>query len=317
MASVPKPEPNAPYPRLFFQRGVNFTAEGPVGYSPEHSARVLDHLVRNGVNAIALVPYGFSPLGRPEVQFRNMSWERDDDVEAVTALAHRRGVKVMLKPQIWVGGGWPADIDFTNAAARGEWFRQYRAFLEHYSKLATRIHADVLCIGVEFGKMTTYEREWRDLIAIARTLYPGPLVYGAVQGPEFESIRFWDALDYIGLNNYYPMPDDLRTDDMVRRVEAVQKRYQRPVLFTEAGFSSYKDPHRAPWDETPRDLAPDEQARCYEAILTAFYHKPWFQGVYWWKVGTNGYGGVNDGSHTPWGKPAMEVVAHWYTKGGR
>ena len=31
----------------------------------------------------------------------------------------------------------------------------------------------------------------------------------------------------------------------------------------------------------------------------------------------NGFGGPEDGSHTPWGKPAMDVVARWYLRGGR
>ena len=39
---------------------------------------------------------------------------------------------------------------------------------------------------------------------------------------------------------------------------------------------------------------------------------PGFQGMYWWKVGSNGYGGSQDGTHTPWGKPAMEVVSRGY-----
>jgi hypothetical protein len=43
------------------------------------------------------------------------------------------------------------------------------------------------------------------------------------------------------------------------------------VLFTEAGFWSYAHPNRAPWDETPRALAHAGQARCYEAVLKAFY----------------------------------------------
>jgi hypothetical protein len=52
-------------------------------------------------------------------------------------------------------------------------------------------------------------------------------------------------------------------------------------------------------------------------IFKAFYAKPWFNGMYWWKVGTNGFGGPEDGSHTPWGKPAMDVVKRWYVNGGR
>ncbi|MFN0170772.1 MAG: glycoside hydrolase family 113 [Bryobacteraceae bacterium] len=316
LASIPKPDPAQPYPRWFFQKGVNFTAEGPTGYSPRESAAMLDHLARNGVNSIALVPYGFTPAGQPAVRFGN-AWERDEDIRAVTALAHQRGIKVMLKPQVWLHRGWPADIHFDAAGDRRLWFDSYVRFLEHYAKLAAQSHADLLCVGTEFGRMSRYEDEWRRIIRRARELYSGPLVYAAVQGPEFEGIRFWDALDYIGLNNYYPLPDNFDLEPIVQKVEAVQSRFQRPVIFTEAGFASLKAPHRAPWDESPRDLSVEDQARCYEAVLKAFYGKPWFSGVYWWKVGTNGFGGPEDGSHTPWGKPAMEVIARWYTQGGR
>jgi hypothetical protein len=165
--------------------------------------------------------------------------------------------------------------------------------------------------------MSRYEAEWRKLIARARQLYAGPLVYAATQGPEFEGVRFWDALDYIGLNDYYPLPDDLSTDAVVRKVELVQRKFNKPVIFPEAGFPSLKDPHREPWSESPRPISLADQAKCYEAVLRAFYKKPWFQGVYWWKVGSNGRGGPQDGSHSPWGKPAMEIVARWYKDGGR
>jgi hypothetical protein len=49
----------------------------------------------------------------------------------------------------------------------------------------------------------------------------------------------------------------------------------------------------------------------YSAVccqIPTFYTKPWFQGMYWWKVGTDGFGGPEDGSNTPWGKTAMDVV---------
>jgi hypothetical protein len=36
--------------------------------------------------------------------------------------------------------------------------------------------------------------------------------------------------------------------------------------------------------------------------------------MYWWKVGSNGFGGPKDRSHTPWRKPAMEVVRKWYQR---
>jgi hypothetical protein len=318
--SAPPLPSGLPYPTVLFQKGVNFTAEWPDTYGSEGSRRALEALPSYGVNAVALVPYGFAPRAEPRISLPGPrgGWESDGGIEYLSRLAHALGLRVMLKPQLWVGGrSYPGDLDFPAPPERDAWFRQYRLFLEHYARLAARIHADVFCIGVELSKMTPYEQEWRQLIARVRELYPGPLVYGASWGPEFESVRFWDALDYIGLNNYYPLPDDLATGEVAAKVEAVQRRFGRPVVFTEAGFSSYAAPHRQPWDETPRRLAPDEQARCYEAVLGAFYNRPWFQGVYWWKVGTNGAGGAQDGSHTPWGKPAMQVLARWFRAGAR
>lgn len=320
MATLPKPDPKQPYPKLFFQRGANFTAEGPVGYSPGPSTTMLDQLKSAGVNSIALVPYGFSQgANSPEVRGgRGGTMERDDDMEAITALAHQRGIRVMLKPQVWLGrGGYPGAVVMLTDADRSAWFASYTEWIEHYARLAAKIHADLFCVGVEFRQMARHDGEWRRIIARVRAIYPGPLTYGATQGEEFESITFWDALDYIGLNNYYPLPDSLDFSAIVKKVEDVHLHYKRPVIFPEAGYSSVENPHREPWAEHHAKLSMDAQARCVDAMLKAFYKKPWFMGVYWWKIGTNGFGGPEDGSHTPWRKPAMDVISRWYKTGAR
>jgi hypothetical protein len=302
-----------PYEQVFFQKGVSFTAEWPDTYGSDGALHMLARLPGFGVNAIALVPFGFMRRSSTEVRFGG-GWESDSGIEQVAAYAHSLGIRVMLKPQIWVRPGYPGDLEFASEAERSTWFAEYQRFLEHYAGLAKRIHADVFCVGVEFARLTRHEAEWRRLIVRTRELYPGPLVYAANAGEEFENLRFWDAVDYIGLDNYYSLPDDLNASAIVDKIEAVHRRYQRPVIFTEVGFSSLEAPHRQPWDETPRRLSTEEQARCYEAVFQAFYRKPWFQGMYWWKVGSNGYGGSQDGTHTPWGKPAMDVVSQWYLK---
>lgn len=301
-----------------FQRGINYTAEFPDGYGSERARQILRSLPQYGVNAVAFVPYGFAPAGEPMVRFSGTrSMEKDEAIAQLSAVARGLGMKILLKPQLWLRGGSTTDIDFPKEAERKQWFGQYRLFLEHYAGLAARIRADLFSVGVEFARMARYEAEWRSLIQRARQIYPGKLTYSAIQGSEFETTRFFDALDYIGLNNYYPLPDDLSTAAVVARVEAVQKRFGKPIIFPEAGFTSLSAPHREPWDETPRKLSPEDQARSYEAIFQGFYKKPWFQGMYWWKVGTNGVGGLEDGSHTPWNKPAMKVVSRWYLRGGR
>jgi hypothetical protein len=319
MAAYPALPPDAPYEKKFFQKGISVSAEGWGGYESESGRDMLMALRRDGVNAIALVPYGFEPRGRPEVRLNTGagSWESDEGIEEMTRVAHALGMKVMLKPGVWVGsGGYAGDIEFASPADRAVWFESYTHFVEHYAALAKRIHADLFCVGGEFVKLTQDEAAWRKIIARARELYPGPLVYAANFGDEFESVKFWDALDYIGLQDYYPLPDDLSTSDVVRKVEAVQQKYQRPVIMTEVGFASGEHANRTPWEDGHGKPSPELQARCYEAVYQAFYNQPWFEGMYWWKVGTNGFGGPDDTSLTPWGKPAMEVVKRWYARPG-
>jgi Glycoside Hydrolase Family 113 len=320
MAAYPKIPVNAPYLKIFFQKGISVSAEDWGGYESESARQMLQALRRDGVNAVALVPYGFAPRGRPEIRMNTGagSWESDEGIEEMSRVAHALGMKVMLKPGIWVGnGGYAGDLEFAASNERAQWFESYGRFLEHYARLATRVHADLFCVGGEFVRLTPYEAEWRKLIARARSLYPGPLVYAANFGDEFERITFWDALDYIGLQDYYPLPDNLGTEEVLRKVEAVQQEYQRPVILTEVGFSSGDASNRQPWEDGHGKPSLELQARCYQVVFKAFYDKPWFEGMYWWKVGTNGFGGPDDTSLTPWGKPAMDVVKHWYSRTGR
>ncbi|MGH9431562.1 MAG: glycoside hydrolase family 113 [Terriglobia bacterium] len=313
MAAYPPVDPNAPYPKLFFQKGVNFTVEGPDGYSSAGGRHILESLPQYGVNAVALVPYGFTRRGRsPTVGFGG--WERDDQMRVAARVAHARGMKVMLKPAMWDA----ISLQFQSPEERHIWFEQYQTFLEHYARLATEIHADIFCIGGEFTHLSQYDAQWRPLIAQVREIYPGPLVYAANFGQEFETVKFWDALDYIGLQEYYPLPDDLDASSVMEEVESVQQRFGKPVIFTEVGFSSVKGTNRAPWDDSgSQKIDLGLQVSCYQAIFRVFYAKPWFEGMYWWRIGSDGDGGPQNSSFTPWDKPAMNVVKRWYTEGGR
>lgn len=310
MAALPKPDPSAPYTFDYFHKGVSYTAEG-IPYDAPQARAMLANLPAYGVGAIALVPYGFSPRNENRIRIpgRTESWENEDGMELLTAEAHRLGMRVMLKPHVWRLQGRTGIPD---AEAR-QWLAEYKPFIEHYAEFAARVRADSFCIGTELRGLTQHEPIWREIVAAIRARYKGPLVYAANHGEEFESIRFWDALDYIGVDNYYPLDDTYSAQTLVAKIETVQAKFNKPVLFTEAGFGAHQNSHREPWeDETRKPLDLAEQARSYEALLTAVYRKPWFRGVYWWKVGTNGYGGLDNNSMTPWRKPAMDVVKRFY-----
>jgi hypothetical protein len=195
------------------------------------------------------------------------------------------------------------------------WFAEHRRFLLAYAAFAQEIKADVYCIGVEFEWLTQHEAEWRETIKAIREVWRGKLTYAANFGKEAESIRFWDALDYIGVDHYYPLPANRDMTAIVDRMAKLHQRFHKPVLFTEAGFESTPSSHKEPWrDESGMPVDLEEQKRNYEALLSAFWRQPWFAGVYWWKVGTNAYGGPNNASMTPWRKPAMDVVKRYYAE---
>ncbi|MCB1018857.1 MAG: hypothetical protein KDC27_02960, partial [Acidobacteria bacterium] len=319
LAPVPEPAPLPPLTPDFYYKGVNFTSEWPEPYGSKSAAAILAKLPSYGVNSVALVPYASQRPEASELDFP-LRMERDELIAATAKMAHAEGLRVALKPQIWVRGRglYPGDLHYDSPADRARWFASYARFVEHYAELATRIDADMFCVGVELARLTQYEGEWRALIDLARRHYSGPVVYAANFGQELESIRFWDALDYIGLDNYYPLPEDRSVDEIASRIEDVQRRFGRPVLFMEAGFSTYSEAHRKPWEDHPGgDLSLDAQARNVDAFLRGYEGKTWLKGVFWWKVGTSGPASDDDGSHLLWGKPAMDVIGNWFRRPGQ
>ena len=289
---------------LFF-RGVSFTAERGVRYESPEAIDQLDQLTKYSVDSVALIPFAFTPRGETKIVFGNdRSWESDAGITVAARAAHERKMKVVLKPQIWPN----KPIDLKDAVTRKAWFANYQTMVVHYAKLAATINADLFCIGTELQYATVHEPEFRRLIQTARANFKGPLTYA-----EFERITFWNALDYIGLDNYYPLPDTLDTKPLATKLEALHKKYRKPIIFTEAGYAAAPNSHRTPWeDRSERPVHLEAQAKAYDALLSAFYLKPWFAGVFWWKLGTNGFGGPQDNTMTPWNKPAMNIIKRWY-----
>ncbi|NJK82690.1 MAG: hypothetical protein HC912_01615, partial [Saprospiraceae bacterium] len=160
-----------------------------------------------GAEWIAVIPYGFTRLGDSVVHFdENKQWwgEGRAGCEETIRLAHAAQLNVMLKPQIWIPQGWTGDLDFENDQQWAIWEKSYEDYLLRFATLAAEKKVAMLCIGTEF-KISVQKRPdfWRSLIAKVRTQYSGKLVYAA-NWDEYPLISFWDDLDYIGINAYFP-----------------------------------------------------------------------------------------------------------------
>ncbi|MGH9464654.1 MAG: glycoside hydrolase family 113 [Thermoanaerobaculia bacterium] len=313
------------------QRGVSWVAGGPVAEGD------LAPLAELGVDWIVQTPFGWqeavdSPVVRRITDGHVLWGERDEGLEATTRLARAHGIRTLLKPHLWVRHGgpeaWPGAIAMASDAAWDAWFASYRDFLLHYARLTERLGIEALAVGTELhGAAAARPQAWRDLIAQVRDVYSGKLTYAANWNGEFEEIAFWDDLDWIGIQAYFPLAEHERPtlEELVagwRRhlpaLEALHRRTGKPILFTEIGYRSVASAAIAPWrwpEEAAETIDIDTQARCYEAFFAAVWPQPWLAGAFFWKW----YPRAKAHFEVPWatdftpqGKPAEEVLRRYY-----
>ncbi len=313
-----------------FLKGFNFAHEGYGifdGYGSRMADSSLSKMQTMGVNAVSIVPYTFmrnpkSPaplpvLGRPGT-------ENDESVVQSAFDARQRGMTVMMKPQIWVGHNyWTGDIEFEKEEDWRSFFRLYSLWILHYALLGELHDWEMLCIGTELVQTTRRDADWRALIANVRKIYGGQLTYAANWGEEFEKLAFWDALDFIGLNCYYPLSkkDDPSDRELRKGFAAVlsiskkvRERFGKPLIFTEIGFASqpatWKEPHK---DDRSGYYDGEAQRRCYSVVAEALKSWDGCAGIFWWKFPTRlDYRGFENTDFTPNNKPAEEVVRGWF-----
>ncbi|MEM9258867.1 MAG: hypothetical protein AAGA62_04410, partial [Bacteroidota bacterium] len=310
--------------------GMTFAHEGyrvHNGYGGEKIKPSMASLAELNVNALAVVPYTFMrnpdkahPLFIP----RDAGSENDWATARSIREAHAKGWFTMLKPQIWLGGGhWPGDVDFQTEADWDSWFEAYRYWIKHYAVLAEREQVGALCLGTELVKTTLkHPDKWRAIIAEVRTIYSGQLTYAANWGEEFEGFTFWEDLDAIGLNSYYPIHDGETVDQAALNAGAmkwmkmaadVSRKTGKPLWLTEVGFRSVDQPWKNPHAEAgERKANPLHQAACYQALAEAAKATPELKGMFIWKWPSYLGGNRRSRGFTPSGKAAALTLGEFY-----
>ena len=333
LAALPKrfPKAQAVDRQLPYVKGFNFAHEGYSIYNGYGSTKATESLQKQrkmGSNAMAIVPYSYIEDVHTPAPFRfsnSAGNENDESVIHSTFVAKQLGMYTLLKPQIFVGNSWPGDIEMKNEADWKRFFEDYYRWIRHYAFLAEIHGMDALCIGVEFTKATlSHPEEWRKMIVKTRALFSGHLTYAANWGQEFEHLQFWDALDYIGLNSYYPLSkkddpsdEELKAtfDTIKSTIAKVHQRFKKPIVFTEIGFRSVDHPWKNPHAEADETINEDAQRRCYEVVFKGIENEPWCQGILWWKFPSYlEYRGEHNNAFTPNHKLAEKTVAKWFLK---
>lgn len=281
-------------------------------------------------NYAAIMPFGFiRTLDHPEIIFdtdRQWFGETSAGASQYIELLHSDGIEVMMKPQIWIWRG-----EFTGNLkmnSEEDWIQlenEYSNFILTYAKLAETTQVKVFCIGTELEQFViqrpTY---WKHLIAEIKKVYSGKLTYAA-NWDEYKRVPFWDQLDYIGVDAYFPI-SDTKTPSLEEskagwkpwkeELKTVSEKFDKPILFTEYGYRSVDFAGKEPWDsnhELP-SINFEAQTNLLESLYQEIWNEPWFAGGFIWKwfIAHEQVGGEKDNQFTPQNKPAQQSVKRAY-----
>ncbi len=280
---------------------------------------------------IALTPFAFMTPGNPSISYDvegNWWGDKPEGIHQLTKQAQQHHLKVLLKPHFWVKDqGWAGDYDLTEEQWK-IWEREYEIFILAMAKQAEELNIDMLCIGVELKtsikKRATF---WLKLIDKIRSIYHGKLTYAA-NWDNFGQIPFWNKLDLIGIDAYFPltMSDTPTIKELEKAWEQPMEllsdlyhKYEKPIIFTEYG---YRSTNKAAWEQWEIEgLADDElvnleaQKNAYEALYRTFWDQEWFGGGFVWKWWEKpNAGGLHHSDYTPQNKPAEAVIRSWYSQ---
>ncbi|MBL4850592.1 MAG: hypothetical protein JKY65_34170 [Planctomycetes bacterium] len=256
----------------------------------------LDRTKKVGGNWVAIHPYArISKDG--SLRYRNLDPLRPPGwIARPIAWAHERGLRILIKPHLayWGSGfSWRGEIRFEDPTARARFHREYAAWILALAKVSRG--ADSYCVGTELEGTTSADAEWRSLIKAVRTTLPKvPLTYAA-NWDRYQDVGFWDALDVIGIQAYFPLVDheNVPTDAelsagwkrILTGLRAYAKKSDRPIVFTELGYDSNPLAASKPWkgSRRPSEAGRELQRRCLRAALEAVEAEPSVVGLFLWK----------------------------------
>ncbi len=307
--------------------GISFVANKD-RVTQEH----IDKVLSIHANHAAVMPFGFvGSLDSPQIVFNtDRQWygETTEGGRQYIEMLRKNGISVLLKPQIWIRRG-----EFTGTLkmeTEEDWKAleaSYERFILMYAQLAQETNSEIFCIGTELEQFVKHRPEfWVRLISKIKNIYTGKLTYAA-NWDEYTRTPFWEELDYIGVDAYFPLSEEKSPSlDQLKVgwqkwkpvLQSFSKEKARPILFTEFGYRSMDYTAKKPWlvDRNDEQVNLEAQANATQAIFDEFWKEDWFAGGYIWKwfIWHDKVGGEKDNRFTPQNKPAEETLKAWYKK---
>ncbi|MGB0403204.1 MAG: glycoside hydrolase family 113, partial [Salibacteraceae bacterium] len=272
--------------------GASFVASG-LAIDDSHISPILE----TKSNWVCLMPFALGYWDSTALRYNEAGqWygETEKGISEAISLTEAKGLKVMIKPQIWFWDGkYTGHFKLNNSQDWQEFEKNYEEFILLFARVSETNKAPLFCIGTELAAFIEQRPEfWNNLIQKVRTVYSGEIVYAA-NWDNFEKIPFWTQLDYIGVDAYFPVSQEITPsvteclkgwEEPKVKMKALSKSANKPILFTEFGYSSIDYCGKEPWNpDQSGSVNMQAQVNAYEALFQSFWSEDWFAGGFFWK----------------------------------
>ncbi len=329
-----------------FQKGVTLPSYSRDKYFSPQINEELDHLADIGVEWVRIQTFLYqNNIHSSSILSDSEKTASDESLEYIIHKLHQNNFRVLLEPVVSLehtkGGEWMGTIAPDNWDS---WFESYNNLIEHYAKLAQKNEVEQFVVGVELNSTHRFKEKWEQIISNVRKHYQGLTIFVA-NFDAYETVSFWDKLDAIGMNFYFPINrrDDLYLpwsevkdeyndpsyEDLlegwqvwVNALDRWQKKINKPIVVTEVGYASQRGCTYQPWSWYLGEADYEEQYLAYKALFEVWGKKQvidgkfdggnYIQGVYFF--GWDSEKPENDRSYIP-SEAAKSIIREWFKPG--
>jgi hypothetical protein len=291
-ASVPEPPGPSPRTQVPWRGVVLSSPRGGQIWATDGMKQTMAEVQQLGGNWAAYHPYARI---NNDGSLRFSTDLDQDTVRKPMEFGRDLGMSVFLIPHIAYWGSkfsWRGEITFETEEEWQRFFSDYKTWTVTMAKMAQAGGAQLFSIGIEYKKTLHREKDWRDIIKAVREVYKGKIVYAA-NWDSYTNVPFWDAVDYIGVQAYFPVADKADPPESAIRegwkkvlatLKAFSETHKRPILFTELGYNRSTYAAVRPWAyEQGGENAEAVKLRCMKVALDVLKPASFLQGVFLWK----------------------------------
>lgn len=338
---------------VFAIEAISYPANYGTYYGSSRLGDRIQHLKQMDAEWITLTTRILTPNKTSSNIFTDKSSVPDADLKRAIEQAHDAGLKVMLKPHLrmdpWNPPHEPSDFN--------QFFKNYQEYMVRYAKIAEAAGAEMFSVGNELTGIVEpgNEARWSTLINAVNNVYDGAITYSSQYRDvkDAEMIYRHPNIDVIGVNAYYPVAANNDNNATYQEMKAawtstghynnsikslfgsksaiqyfgdLAVKYDKPVMFTEFGYSSLDGTASRPGlsGQKTGKIDNQEQADAFKAFFDAWapYALPsddvdqavtrnkFFLGAHIWETKPNG--SSDPRGHTYEGKPAETVIKNAY-----